>query len=87
MFIGRLSGAIAVLALLSLPMTAAAQGSSDGAGEQEVTEYEFETNNFEGELEAPGSSQLRVQRHGPLEDLIEVRTHFVDEVQATVEDL
>lgn len=87
MFIRRLSGAIAVLALLSLPMTAAAQGSSDGAGEQQVTEYEFETNDFEGELEAPNSPDFRVQRHGPLEHLIEVRTHFVEEVQATVEDL
>lgn len=77
----------ATLALLAIPLTASAQGSTQSDGDVERTEYTFEKDDVEGTLAGPSEERYRGLLPDRLESLIEVRTDFTSRLQESVSDI
>lgn len=78
------------LALVALPALAAAEAGSSSAycdQQQECTEYFMETDDVEGQVQDPGNDLLSSAGSFRRVPLIRTRTHFIDVMLKSVENL
>lgn len=83
----KIIGALALVALASIPAFAQQPKKGDAAGSAKVKVYDFSGDTIEGDLVKPEGTDLNARDFAKHSSLIRIRKDFIPEIIKSAEDL